>query len=42
MKLIVAYVSPQWSLGMRFDSADRLLRQCARATGDVCVDEIQA
>jgi integrase/recombinase XerD len=40
--VIDAYVSLQWSLGMRFESAHRLLRQFARTMGDVGMDEIQA
>ncbi|RXH31890.1 hypothetical protein XH99_10405 [Bradyrhizobium nanningense] len=39
--VIDAYLSLQLSLGMRFESAHRLLRQFARAMGDVRMDEIR-
>jgi integrase len=40
--VIDAYVSLQWSLGKRFESAHRLLRQFARAMGDVRMHDIRA
>jgi len=39
--VINTYVSLQQSLGMRFESAQRLLRRFARQTGDVRIDEIR-
>lgn len=39
--VINAYVSLQQSLGVRFESAHRLLRQFARMMGDVRMDEIR-
>jgi integrase/recombinase XerD len=38
--VIEAYVSLQQSLGMRFESAQRLLRQFARKVGDVHINEV--
>ena len=39
--VIDAYVSRQQSLGMRFDSAQRLLRRFARKIGDVRIHEVR-
>jgi integrase len=44
MKLIavvIAYVEMQRSLGMRFTSADRLLRQFAREMGDIAMADVR-
>lgn len=44
MKLIEVvndYITLQRSLGMRFNSSGRLLRQFSREMGDVCIDAVQ-